>query len=277
MRLLRWRLQRVTLWGAAASVALGAHAAVALMLHRVDPGDPPGLPDAVVIELEPMWPEVAAGEQPVPGEPQSGADQESEYETLEDPEPEAVEEPPDEAAPQEERTNALGPGPEPGITEEDLPPVRSELALMQSARPVFRPVRSVVQPSLQRAEQRQTRQQTAPVVPQDPRQSAPAQVTPSRGAGTTQAQVTSWRAQVQSRVNRHMQRARLQGRSGSVQATLSLTVSPSGAVSARLATPTGNGLIDSALSRQAARMPNLPPPPEGQSVNLTVPIIVRLN
>ena len=101
---------------------------------------------------------------------------------------------------------------------------------------------------------------------------AAAETRQSRGA-SKQGQA-NWLGKVQSRVTAHMKRACLNA-TGTHRATVTLTVSPNGSVSAKLVAGTGDARVDAALSRQASRIPRLPPPPDGRTQTLTVPFLVE--
>ncbi|WBU55771.1 hypothetical protein [Paracoccus sediminicola] len=196
----------------------------------------------------------------------------------------------------------------------ELPPVsdfaellpQSALALSASERPTARPARRQPQPAPQQArreppreeprQQAQPRQQ-APQ-PAQRQQAAPAQLRqqaqptqrqPSRaasggggaaqsqGRGVSRQQMANWQSRAGARIARHMSRTRVPGvRGGTVTVQISVTVSPGGGASARLASSTGNGQADQALARQAARMPGVGAPPNGQSVSFVLPIQVAL-
>lgn len=107
----------------------------------------------------------------------------------------------------------------------------------------------------------------APQAPAAPA-AAPAPAAPSPG------EIQTWQSQAQRRIARHMQSTRLPAGRGQVQASLSISVAANGATSAALAGSTGNPEADAALQRQASSMPSLPPPPGGQAVTLSVPVVV---
>ncbi|MFD1881193.1 TonB C-terminal domain-containing protein [Paracoccus pacificus] len=109
---------------------------------------------------------------------------------------------------------------------------------------------------------------------------AAASAAPSGGAGNARRNAgmtaASWQRIAGARVSAHMSRTRVGGASGTLRAVVDVSVSSSGATSARLVQGTGDSRSDSALARQATRMPKLPPPPNGQSVNFQQPIVIRL-
>ena len=74
-----------------------------------------------------------------------------------------------------------------------------------------------------------------------------------------------------------MSRTRVPGRrGGTVRASVTVSVSASGATRAQLVQGTGEPAVDAALSRQAARMPKLPPPPSGRALTFEQPVEIRL-
>ncbi|MBW7922675.1 MAG: TonB C-terminal domain-containing protein [Rubellimicrobium sp.] len=152
----------------------------------------------------------------------------------------------------------IQPPPEP----EPDPETAAPLVVM---RPPARPDRPPPQPQAPRP---------APAASAPARASAPAPAPAPAPAAPSAAEVRSWQAQAASRIARHMQRTRLPNLRGQVQASLNLTVAPSGAVSARLATSTGNPDADAALARQAGSIPALPPPPGGTTVSLVLPVVI---
>lgn len=77
-------------------------------------------------------------------------------------------------------------------------------------------------------------------------------------------------------IARHMQRTRLGAGRGSVTVQLAITVGAGGTIQAQLANSTGDARHDSAISRQAARLPRVPPPPGGQPVRMVLPIRIDL-
>lgn len=94
-------------------------------------------------------------------------------------------------------------------------------------------------------------------------------------SGAARQAQASWEQRAGARVSQHMSRTRLRGRSGTVQATVTVSVAASGATRAQLARGTGDPSMDAALARQAASMPALPPPPSGRPFRFTQPIAIR--
>ncbi|MDO5605765.1 MAG: energy transducer TonB [Paracoccus sp. (in: a-proteobacteria)] len=88
--------------------------------------------------------------------------------------------------------------------------------------------------------------------------------------------MASWTSNVGGRIAAHMNRTPRPGQvRGQVTVRLSVTVAANGAASARLANSTGHAGWDTALARQAARMPQMPAPPNGQGQSFILPITVR--
>ncbi|SDE87561.1 protein TonB [Paracoccus isoporae] len=191
----------------------------------------------------------------------------------------------------------------------ELPPVTdfaellpdSALVLSASERPVQRPVRRApepepqpqvtrretprqAQPQQQRQAEQQRQPQPARAQPQPQRQQQAAgggggnsRQQSGGQTGASRQQMANWSSQVGSRITRHMSRTRIGGaRGGRVQIQVSVTISANGAASARLASSTGNARADSALARQAARLPRMPAPPNGQSASFTQPMVITL-
>lgn len=197
----------------------------------------------------------------------------------------------------------------PPLTE--LPPITdfsellpdSALLLSASERPVSRPVRREPEPQPEpqpqqtrreqprqqpqpqpQPQQAQQRQQQPQQSQQQPRQGAQQQQRSGGGGGQPQGssnasprQMASWQSKVQSRIASHMRRTRVPGaRGGTVTVQVSITIAGNGAASARLAGSTGNAQVDAAVARQAARMPGMPAPPNGQGASFVLPIQIQL-
>ncbi|MDO5620546.1 MAG: energy transducer TonB [Paracoccus sp. (in: a-proteobacteria)] len=203
----------------------------------------------------------------------------------EDASPEPVEEQEPEVEPEPEPEHEPEPEPEP---EEDVVE-DSELALETSDRPVIRPERPrrIERPREERrearerprreeprTERRQNRRSDATTQGQR-REARPRGGDGPQGGGNPRAQA-SWQQQVGSRISRHMSRTRIQGGRGSVTVNVSVSISANGTASARLASSTGNPAHDAALSRQAARMPRMPAPPNGTGGSFTQPVTIQI-
>lgn len=145
------------------------------------------------------------------------------------------------------------------------PETTSESAVAIALRPESRPDRP--QPPAPTP-------QPAPASPA-PAAAAPAATpAPPPPAAPSAGEMQSWQDRAVASITRHMSRTRISNLRGQVQASLTLTVSPSGAVSARIAASTGKADADAALARQAGSIPTQPPPPSGQSVTFVLPVAI---
>ena len=100
---------------------------------------------------------------------------------------------------------------------------------------------------------------------------------PAAASGASRQAQASWQQRAGARVSQHMSRTRVPGRrGGTVRATVTVRVSANGATSAQLARGTGEPAVDAALARQAARMPKLPAPPNGQPFTFQQPVQIQL-
>lgn len=291
---------KVTLrWGAAGIAVLAGHAlAAAFIITMARPDEALGIPDPIEIEI------VSASEaEPAPGsaapaltsEPVSQAGQEVTGPSGDEPsEPDPIPEVKQETVPE--------PAPDfepPPLTE--LPPItdfaellpESTLALTISERPAGRPVqRKPASEPVRKAEvqekiEPQPKSRSAQKSKAAPAQARQQQARSSRKASAAQPQgdsaankrkQASWQAMVGQRITRHMSRTRVgRGRGGQVRVTLSVMIAGNGTASARLANSTGDTQIDAALSRQAARLPLMPAPPNGKaSPPFNQPIVINL-
>lgn len=98
----------------------------------------------------------------------------------------------------------------------------------------------------------------------------------AEGGGRTAGAVQSWQASAGARITAHMRRTRLPGARGTFSVMLSVTVQPNGTTVARLVRGSGDARVDAALSRQAARLPRLPPPPDGRASTFNQPISIQM-
>lgn len=123
----------------------------------------------------------------------------------------------------------------------------------------------------------------APAQPSHPRETSRTEPQPSRSqpaakaASTPAAQPSAatlhrWQADVGTRIARHMKRTRISGARGALNVSLTVTIGADGRAVARLASATGNPAVDAALTRQAARLPRLPAPPDGRGQTFVLPI-----
>lgn len=257
-------------WGTAGLIVLTAHVATAAWLMRdAEAAQISGLPEPVFIDLAEM--PVAAAE---PEEVEQVEQEESEPEPEPEPEPDFSELPLPELEPLPDM-NSL------------FPPPPDAVVLTRSERPQPRPEKPEEPKVVERRErepepkrerrkepeavqQRETTRQEAPRADRTAGRSAPA-------GNVSRRQTETWQSTVQSRVARHMKRTRIPGRRGSLATQVSVSISANGTVTgARINGSTGDPAIDAALSRQAARMPNLPPHPSGAPQSLVVPVTVEI-
>ncbi|ARJ69659.1 TonB C-terminal domain-containing protein [Paracoccus contaminans] len=98
----------------------------------------------------------------------------------------------------------------------------------------------------------------------------------AEGAGRTAGAMQSWQASAGARITAHMRRTRLPGARGTFGVMLAVTVQPDGTTAARLVRGSGDARVDAALSRQAARLPRLPPPPDGRASTFNQPISIQM-
>ena len=296
-------------WGLGGAGVLALHVAAGYWLVEASQrGEVHGVPDPIVLEM--VIETMPEGPGPEAAEPEESAESEPAPEPEAEPEPEPEPEPlpdftpPDfaELPPVEDFSDLIPeplPVPDfepPPLTE--LPPITdfselvpdSALVLSASERPRARPERREPEPEPQRQEPRreEPRQEQPRQPPAQAQQARPQpQAQPSRNAGgassqrqgnpaASRQQQASWQSQVGQRITRHMSRTRVGGRGGQVRVQVSVTIGANGAASARLASSTGNPQVDAALSRQAARLPGMPAPPNGQSVSFVQPIVVNL-
>ncbi|HWL55181.1 MAG TPA: TonB family protein [Paracoccus sp. (in: a-proteobacteria)] len=256
------------LWGSAAAVVLAAHLGGALwILHRAEAAAPPGMPDAVYVELA----DIAQAAAP-PDEVESEQVAEAEPEPEPEPAPDfAMAEPLPELEPLPDM-NSL------------FPPPPDAVVLQKSVRPKTRPEPPDPEPKVATQEQVPKKEEKKEKAPQQQAQRqasttvrAPkAQQTTSQqsGAQPSARQVATWESKVNSAVARHMRRARVSQKGASV--TVAFTISPNGAVSGgRLMNSTGDARTDAALQRQAGSLPRMPPHPSGRSIPISLP--VRIN
>lgn len=254
-------------WGAAGLVVLTAHVATAAWLMRdAEAAQISGLPEPVFIDMAEI--PTAATEQE---EVEQVEQEESEPEP--EPEPDFSELPLPELEPLPDMNSLFPPPPEAVVLQ------RSERPQRRPEKPEPPKVTERREPEPERkreprkepeaVQQRATTRLDAPRAERTAARSAPA-------GNVSRRQTESWQSSVQSRVARHMSRTRVPGRNGSLSTQVSLSISGSGTVTgARVIGTTGDPAVDAALSRQAARMPNLPPHPSGAPQSLVVPVTVR--
>lgn len=254
-------------WGTAGLIVLTAHVATAAWLMRdAEAAQISGLPEPVFIDM---------AEMPTAEAEQEEVEQVEQEQSEPEPEPDFSELPLPELEPLPDM-NSL------------FPPPPDAVVLQRSERPKPRPEKPEEPKVVERRErepepERKREPRKEPEAVQQraaTRLDAPrAERTAARSApagNVTRRQAESWQSTVQSRVARHMNRARMPGRRGSLTTQVSVSISASGTVTgARVNGTTGDPAIDAALSRQAARMPNLPPHPSGAAQSLVVPVTVQ--
>jgi|GEM_PF-971990 len=299
------RLGSAGAWLAVGALVLSAHVAAAAWAMR-QPGQAlPAAPDAILLDLAP----------PPAGEPalaSMASHEAAETEALPEPEPAPEPEPeqvPEFTTPEVEQLippDFGAPVPPEPVPEFEPPPVvpmpppdfasltsPAEAAPAIVPPPPRRPERLVrreeprekpreeprretrrerEQPRAERREESQASRQGH----QGRSGDQGARQAPAAASGGSRQAQASWEQRAGATVSKHMSRTRVRGQRGVVQATVTVSVSANGATSAQLARGTGDPDVDAALSRQAARMPSLPPPPSGRSFQFTQPIAIRL-
>ncbi|WP_411838276.1 TonB family protein [Paracoccus sp. ME4] len=274
------------LWTGASALVLAAHVGAGMwVMGRTDAGAPPGLPDAVFVDLAPALPPAPAA--PEGAEALAGGEARQEVEaedTAEEPAPEPEPEPDQVAEPIDPETLDL---PEfRQFTPPDIP-VRTALALDSSTRPQRRPEpreepapRREPEPAPERQPEPQPRQasQTAQA------QGQGGEVQTRRASGNAQGggasrQATAdatalWGAQVGACIQRRASLPRNVGQGGRVN--LALTVSRSGAIqSVGIAGSSGRPDVDQAAltaAQRAGRCPAAPATLTETVYSFTLPI-----
>lgn len=294
-------------WFLASSAVIAAHLGLAQALMAVSRAGPPLAPPApVFVDLvAPPAPEPVATSDPPPEptpEPEPApADPGLPPEVLERPEladvPQMPEPPLAEqlAEPMETAEPAQLPTIPTGLT--PLPPVTDlaeQFAPVESPRPSARPRRIVQREEPRRAKpappprqpqpkrvrrQPEASRKAAKPAAQAPARSAAQSSSGSSGSATrksaTQASPSAmrkWQSDAGARIARHMKRSRISARGRQMQVRVAISVGANGRASARLASSTGDSRVDSALARQAARIPHLPAPPDRRSHSFVLPI-----
>lgn len=256
-------LRSTAAWGLAGAIVLSGHIGAAIwLMNRAEAAQIAGLPEPIFVELAAL-PEVADA----PAEFEQPEMEEIAPEPEPEPEPEIPDIPLPELDPMPDMTSLL-------------PPPADAVVLSGSSRPERRPIRErkPVEPEPKREVKRDPpapaqQRRTALQAPQGARTAAPVA---TQGTTPSPQQQANWQQQVQSRVARHMQRARIGSRSGGLTATIHVRISANGSViSANLVASTGDARLDGVLANQASRIPKLPQPPSGQQVAMTIP--VRIN
>lgn len=269
MSVTRTALRDGAIWGVAGAAVLAGHLGLGALLSRVMVvGAIPGMPDAVYIDMEAMPAQGDALDTTPDTEDIESEDQLPEPEPEPEPDPEDV--PPPDFVP-------------PPLTElpplTDFPVSEPEVALPQvsDVRPIARPDRPEPERKVERKKpkvekKKKPQQQAMKSGRRGERDGSRTKARSGQGDGASKAQVASWQSQVNSRIGRHMRRTRVQGRGTQITITMNIHISANGSASAQLVSSSGNTRMDAALRRQAARLPRLPAPPDGQPVRLTLPV-----
>ncbi|MDF3604837.1 TonB family protein [Paracoccus sp. DMF-8] len=254
-------------WGTAGLIVLTAHVATAAWLMRdAEAAQISGLPEPVFIDMAEM--PMAAAE---PEEVEQVEQEESKPEP--EPEPDFSELPLPELEPLPDMNSLFPPPPDAVVLTrserpQPRPEKREEPKVVERREPEPEPKRERRREP-EAVQQRQSTRVDAPRADRTAARSAPA-------GNVTRRQTESWQSTVQSRVARHMNRTRMPGRRGSLSTQVRVSISANGTVTgARINGSTGDPAVDAALSRQAARMPNLPPHPSGTPQSLVVPVVVQ--
>lgn len=267
-RIPRPPLRNVLVWGAAAGLALAAHAAVALLALRPAPDLPPGPPGApaVLIDLAPLPISAATDRDQFSPDPIDAPDipDLSEPETLPAPALEsAMALPP---APQTPTPPDLAAAPSLPPPPDPAPPPRP------APRPVERAQRPPPDPAKPaKSQEPPSRAATAARI----RAARPAETAaaPAGGGGETASQTSRWKAQVMARLAARMvypSEERAAGRGGT--AVVQIDLAPDGVVRrARLLKSSGNRAVDAAALSAVRMASPLPKPPPGAPLELTAP------
>ncbi|MDO5632758.1 MAG: TonB C-terminal domain-containing protein [Paracoccus sp. (in: a-proteobacteria)] len=270
-------LQDTARWALAAGVVIGAHGGVAWWAMAQE-RQLASMSAPVYVELLDL--------EPPPGLPGEAAPPQAEVEEIETAEAEPEDEPEPEPEPEPEIAE-LPPIPLPPLPEMLTPPPDAAFlppppdnALEVSERPAPRPLRRTPpRETVQRERERPRQQQTQQRPTRETQQPRQAQRAGGGGGGSgaqpsaSPQQMNQWKSRVGAQITRHMSRA--SGRGGSGQVQVAVTVAPNGAISGRLVSSTGNPRTDQALTRQAARLPRVSPPPSGRSESFIQPITIR--
>ena len=272
------------LWAGASVLVLAAHVGAGIwIMGRADAGAPPGLPDAVFVDLAPAMPPAAAA--PTGPEAAAGsearAEVEAEDETApEEPQPEPQAEPEPEVVPEPDQ-------PEPDQVVEPIDPATLDLPDFQEFAPPDIPVETALALNSSTRPQRRPEPQPEPEPRRDPgpepqRQPEPqsrqaaevdgqgGQAQTSRPAGNAQGGGASrqaaadaaslWGAQVGACIQRRASLPRNVRQGG--QVTLDLTIARNGAIQGiGIAGSSGIPAVDQAVLTAAQRARRCPAAP----------------
>lgn len=253
--------RQVLSWSCFGVIVVSAHVLAATWMVQRSVAALPNLPEAHFIELAPA---------PAMAEPAVEAA----------PEPQPEPEPQPMAEPELPDLQPLPPPDFPEIALPELAEAPPDAALLNSARPPRRPERRETPEPVQQAKPEPKKEQPRKTEPRREAQAGKASQAATGSSTARQAAspkaVANWQGQVQARVARHMQRSRISGVRGRLNVTLRVEVAANGSARGTLVSQSGDTRIDSALARQAGRMPRLPAPPGGRQVALTVPVLVTV-
>lgn len=282
------------IWAAATAVALAGHVALARWLFAAQiPGLQDALPAPVYVDLAPppqpvsepsaTPPAPSSPAQPEPAPPEPAEPEPAEPDPAQaepaPPEPTLADDPaPVDPAPPDAPSfmpPTLTPLAAPAPEAFDMPAATRALVLAQSDRPAAKPRRSPARtapPASPTPRSASPRQADA-----SPQNTAPATTTrqPAARAAPSAREIANWQAQVGARIARHMSRTRLTGRRGQVTVHISVRIAANGAATASLGRSTGDAALDRSLAAQAARMPRMPAPPQGQTQSFILPVAVQ--
>lgn len=281
------------LWAGASVLVLAAHVGAGIwIMGRADAGAPPGLPDAVFVDLAPAMP--PAADMPQGAEAAAGLDARPEVEAEEEPAPEEPQ-PEPQAEPEPQSV------PEPDQVVEPIDPATLDLPDFQQFAPPDIPVRTALALDSSTRPQRRPEPQPEPEPRRDPEPAAERQPEPqrrqaaqaagqrgqaetSRPAGNAQGGGASrqaaadaaslWGAQVGACIQRRASLPRNVRQGGRVN--LALTVSRSGAIQGvGIAGSSGSPNVDQAAltaAQRAGRCPAAPAALTDPIYSFTLPI-----
>jgi protein TonB len=267
-------------WMAAAALVILLAASGAVLAKWLDRQAGSGSADVVLLDLPPMPAAEAVSDDPGPQPEEAPAPDSPDA-------PEAGDGPPRpatsaEAAPEMTSPQAL---PDPSPVAEDAPVADSLPPVEKAEVPLPAPTPKAAktpekkprkEPAKQKpAEKTKPAEQTQEASGKAAQASkaAKAAAASARGAGATASAMKKWLSTAQSKLGRHMTRKTYGGRG---QATIVFTVAPSGQITAvRLAKSSGDAALDAALLAQARGAGALPPPPDGQTGQLALPVKIR--
>ncbi|WP_019903454.1 TonB family protein [Methylobacterium sp. 77] len=263
---------RFLIWGATASVTLGLHVGLYLLLTRMGeapPVPPPQMPAAVMINLSPIAVSAKSEVDNASDTPPAAESQAVEkVEEEEPPPPPAPELVPD------------APLPPPNVVSEAVlapkPPVVVKKAEKPPEKPVKKPVEKKDKPK------KPTKPQEKPQVasksgggPKSDRQTADVTAASSAGSAVSEASRASWQNEVRSKIVR-AKRFPSDARGQSGVAVVSVTFGANGGASgARLVRSSGNASLDAEAVAVMYRAAPYPIPPGGKTTVLMVPLNFR--